>query len=216
MKYAARRCRTFKLLIAFRFLLRRMQTRDWPGASRDMRAVAAQVHRVAQAGVLHGFRDRIALSLLLLPGIQRRQHQVCRAGTAEGFAERSRITDVGRKRFPAFAHKELQSHRVAPQDAHFSPFDNGIGDDGAGIPAALPKITYTASFTTSTLSLGLFIFISPLRRALFAASVFSFIRVDNWHIYAQKIHWVARRISPNYIGEGYSIKTILEAVLRFF
>src|SRR5258708_16522912 len=36
-----------------------------------------------------------------------------------------------------------------------------------------PKITYTASFTTATLSLGLFIFISPLHRTLFAASVLS-------------------------------------------
>ena len=55
------------------FLLRRMQPRDWPGAFRNMRAVAAQVHRVAQAGLLHGFRDRIALALLVLPRAYRRQ-----------------------------------------------------------------------------------------------------------------------------------------------
>ena len=79
-----------------------------------------------------------------------------------------------------------------------------------------PKITYTASFTTATLSLGLFIFISPLLRTLFAASVLSLIRVDNWHIYAQKNSLGRATDFSNYIGEGYSIKTILEAVLRFF
>ena len=100
------------------FLLRRMQPRDWPGAFRNLRAVAAQVHRVAQAGLLHGFRDRIALSLLVLPGFHWRQHQVCRARTAEGFGERSRIAKFGRERFRAFAHKALQSLRVAPHDAH--------------------------------------------------------------------------------------------------
>ena len=31
------------------FLLRRVQPRDWPGAFRNLRAVAAQVHRVTQA-----------------------------------------------------------------------------------------------------------------------------------------------------------------------
>ena len=58
------------------FLLRRMQPRDWPGAFRNLRGVAAQVHRVAQAGLFHGFRDRIAIPLLLLRGFRRRQHQI--------------------------------------------------------------------------------------------------------------------------------------------
>ena len=95
-----------------------MQPGDWSGAFRYMRAVAAQVHRVAQAGLLHGFGDRIALSLLVFAGRDRGQHQVCRARIAEGFGERSRITHVGRERFAAFAHKALQSPRVAPHDAH--------------------------------------------------------------------------------------------------
>ncbi len=91
------------------FLLRGMQPGDWSGAFRDMRAVAAQVHRVAQAGLLHGFRDRITLSLLVLAGADRWQHQVCRARSAEGVGERGRITHIGRERFGAFAHKALQS-----------------------------------------------------------------------------------------------------------
>jgi uncharacterized protein YbjT (DUF2867 family) len=36
-----------------------MQSRDWPGAFRNLRAVAAQMHRVTQAGFLHGLRDPI-------------------------------------------------------------------------------------------------------------------------------------------------------------
>src|ERR1700724_3106673 len=95
MKYAARRCRTFKPSIAFSFMFRRMQPRDWPGAFRNLRAVAAQMHRVAQAGLLHGPRDPIAISLLLLPGFRRRQHQTWRARTAEGFGERCRVAHGG-------------------------------------------------------------------------------------------------------------------------
>src|ERR1700722_15121958 len=100
------------------FLLRRMQPRDWTGTFRNMRAVAAQVHRVAQAGLLHGFCDPIAVSLLILPGGYGRHYQVGRERTAEGFGERSRIADAGRERFRAFAYKELQSPRVAPDYAH--------------------------------------------------------------------------------------------------
>src|SRR5260221_117906 len=99
------------------FLLRRMQPRHWPGAFRNLGAIAAQVHRVAQAGLLHGLRDPIAISLLVFTGFRRRQHQVCRARTAEGFGERSRIADVGRERFRALAHKGLQSPRVIGRDA---------------------------------------------------------------------------------------------------
>src|SRR5580704_11277028 len=55
--------------------LRSMQPGNWSGAFRDMSAVAAQVHRVAQAGLFDGFRDRVALSLLVFPGGNRRQHQ---------------------------------------------------------------------------------------------------------------------------------------------
>jgi hypothetical protein len=113
MKYAARSCRTLKPLIAFSFLLRRMQPRDWPGALRNLRAVAAQMHRVGQAGLLHGLRDP-AISLLLLSGFRRRQHQICRARIAEGFGERSRVAHGGRERFRALAHKALQSPSVAP------------------------------------------------------------------------------------------------------
>ncbi len=84
-----------------------MQPRNGPGAFRNLRAVAAQVHRVAKAGFLHGFRDRIALLLLILPGLRGRLHQVRRACTVEGLGERGRIADVGRERFGAFAHKVL-------------------------------------------------------------------------------------------------------------
>src|SRR5271163_2610808 len=95
-----------------------MQARHWPGAFRDMRAVAAQVHRVAQAGLLRGFRDRIALSLLVLPGGNRWQHQVRRVRTAEGFGERNRVAHVAREGLRAFTHEALQSFWVATYDAH--------------------------------------------------------------------------------------------------
>ena len=84
-----------------------MQPRDWPGAFWNLRAVAAQVHRIAKAGFLHSFRNRVALSLLVLPGFRRGQQQVCRARTAEGFGERSRIAQIGCERFRAFVHKAL-------------------------------------------------------------------------------------------------------------
>jgi hypothetical protein len=100
------------------FLLRRVQARDWPGAFRNMRAVAAQVHRVAQPGLLRRFRNRIALSLLVFPGGDGRQHQVCRARSTEGLGERSRIAQVGRESFRAFAHKALQSPWVSPRYPH--------------------------------------------------------------------------------------------------
>src|ERR1700722_20961606 len=66
-------------------LLRRMQPSNWPGASWDMRPVAAQVHRIGQSRLLHRFRDRIALALLVFPGGNRRQQQVGRERSAEGF-----------------------------------------------------------------------------------------------------------------------------------
>ena len=105
MKYPARRCRTFKVLIAFSFCSEECSPAIGPVPSGT--CVAAQVHRIAQAGLLHGFRDRIALSLLVLSGFHWRQHQVCRARTAEGFGERSRIAKFGRERFRAFAYKAL-------------------------------------------------------------------------------------------------------------
>ena len=40
---------------------RRMQPRNRTGAFRNLRAVAAQVHRVSQAGLLHSFRNCVAL-----------------------------------------------------------------------------------------------------------------------------------------------------------
>jgi hypothetical protein len=95
-----------------------MQPRDWPGAFRDMSAVAAQVQRVTEAGLRHGLRDRIALSLLVFPGGNRRQQQVCSAGAAEGFGERSCIAQVARERLSAFTDKALQSSSVATYDAH--------------------------------------------------------------------------------------------------
>src|SRR5271169_164282 len=95
-----------------------MQPHDWPGAFGDMRAVAAQVHRVAQAGLLRGFRDRIALSLMVFPGGNRRQQQVRRARASEGFGERSRIAYVARERLRALTHEALQSSCVTTYDAH--------------------------------------------------------------------------------------------------
>src|ERR1700746_472527 len=95
-----------------------MQPRDWPGAFRDMSAVAAQVHRVTQAGLRYGLRDRIALSLLLFPGGNRRQQQVCCTRAAEGFGERSRVAHVARERFRALTHEALQSSCVATYDAY--------------------------------------------------------------------------------------------------
>src|SRR5438874_8671434 len=100
------------------FLLRRMQSRDWTGAFRDMSAVAAQMHRVTQAGLRHGLRYRIALSLLVFPGGNRRQHQVCSPRASEGFGERNRIAHIARERLRAFTHKAPQSSRVATYDAH--------------------------------------------------------------------------------------------------
>src|SRR6266481_5613210 len=114
MKYAARRCRTFKPLIAFSFCSEECSPAIWPGPFGNLRAAAAQVHGVAQAGLRHGFRYRIALPLLVLPGFRRRRHQVRRARTAEGFGERSRIAHVGRERFRALAYKTVQSPQVAP------------------------------------------------------------------------------------------------------
>jgi hypothetical protein len=95
-----------------------MQPRDGPGAFRDMSAVAAQVHRVTQARLPSGLRDRIALSFLVFPRGNRRQHQVCCTRAAEDFGERSRVAHVARERFRALAHKALQSLRIAPRDAH--------------------------------------------------------------------------------------------------
>src|SRR5271163_1874292 len=88
-------------------LLRSMQSRDWTGAFRDMRAEAAQVHRVAQPGILRRLRDRVALSLLLLTRSYRRQHQVRSACTVEGLGKRSRIGQMGRERFRAVAYEAL-------------------------------------------------------------------------------------------------------------
>src|ERR1700730_4702835 len=87
------------------FLLRGMQSRDWPGAFRDMSAVAAQLHRITQAGLRYGLRDRIALSLLVFPGGNRRQQQVCCTRAAEGFGERSRVAHVARERFRDLTYK---------------------------------------------------------------------------------------------------------------
>src|SRR5208282_1979023 len=91
------------------FLLRRMQTRDWPRSFWDMSAVAAQMHGVTQAGLRYGLRDRIALSLLAFPRGNRRQHQVCCTRTAEGFSERSHVAHVAGERLRSLAHKALQS-----------------------------------------------------------------------------------------------------------
>jgi len=77
-----------------------------------------------------------------------------------------------------------------------------------------PEITYTASFTAATLSSGLFIFISPFRKTP--------LQPRSLCLYVAKISTYSAKKSParapdfpNYIGEGYSIKTILKAVLRF-
>jgi hypothetical protein len=77
-----------------------------------------------------------------------------------------------------------------------------------------PKITYIASVTTATSPLGLFIFVSPFRRAPFAIQVLVSICGDNLHISTQKNSPARATDLPNYIGERYSTKTILEAVLR--
>src|ERR1700722_20789636 len=95
-----------------------MQPRDRPGAFRNLSAVAAQMNRVTQAGFLHSVRDRIAISLLVLPGFRRWQQQVRRPRTTESFAESSRVADGGHEGFRAFVHKALQSSDVAPHDAH--------------------------------------------------------------------------------------------------
>src|SRR5260221_7002531 len=95
-----------------------MEPGDWSGAVRNVRAVTAQMDRVPQARVLHGCCYRIALSLLLFTGVQRRQEQVRRARATEGFSERLRIAQVGRVRFGAAAHEALQAPHVAPDDAH--------------------------------------------------------------------------------------------------
>src|SRR5260370_8607527 len=78
-----------------------------------------------------------------------------------------------------------------------------------------PKITYMPSLTTATVSLGLFIFVSSFRRARFAIQVRVFICGDNLHIYTQKKSLARATDFPNYIGDRYSSKTILEALLRF-
>lgn len=116
-------------------LFRRMQSRDWLGAFWNLRAVAAQMHRVANAGFLHRSCDRSALLLLVLPGFRRRQHQVCRVGTAESFAKRCRIAQIGRKCFRAFVHKSVVvAVGHAPRRAPSRPSVTD-GDDRAGIPA---------------------------------------------------------------------------------
>src|SRR5580658_1567103 len=95
-----------------------MQPRDWPSAFRDMSAVAAQVHRVTQAGFRYRLRDRIALSLLVFPGGNRRQHQVSCARAAEGLGESSSVRHVAREPLRTFTHKALESSCVATYDAH--------------------------------------------------------------------------------------------------
>src|SRR5580692_8118007 len=95
-----------------------MQPRNWPGAFRDMSAVAAQMHRVMQARLRYSLRNRVALSLLVFPGGNRRQHQVCCARASEGFGERNRIAHIASERLRAFTHKALQSPCVATYDAH--------------------------------------------------------------------------------------------------
>ena len=77
-----------------------------------------------------------------------------------------------------------------------------------------PKITYIASFTTATSSLGPFIFVSPFRRTpLQLRSLCLYVAIIC--TYTRKKSPARATDFPNYIGEGYSIKTILEAVLRF-
>src|SRR5258708_34297782 len=96
----------------------------------------------------------------------------------------------------------------------FSPFDSRkLAMIEPVLPLA-PKITYMPSLTTATVSLGLFIFVSPFRRARFAIQVRVFICSDNLHIYTQKNSLAHATDFPNYIGERYSSKAILEALLR--
>src|SRR6202451_1805599 len=95
-----------------------MQSRDWTGTFRNLRAVAAQMHRVAQAVLLYGLRNPIAIPLLLLVGFRRRQHQICGARSAESFGERSGIAHISCERFSALVHKALSSPRVASHDAY--------------------------------------------------------------------------------------------------
>src|SRR5260370_39228519 len=168
MKYAARRCRTFKPPNRVQFLFRRMQPRDSPGAFWNLRAVAAQMHRVAQAGLLQGLRDPIAISLLLLPGFRRRQHRICRARTAEGFGERCRVAHGGRERFRALAHKALQSPASRPTTRTFLPSDSRELAMIEPVFPLAPKIACMASVATAAVSLRLFILVplflsSPIR-----------------------------------------------------
>jgi len=78
-----------------------------------------------------------------------------------------------------------------------------------------------ASVETATLSLRLFIFVSPFfkvhRSAPIATSAARALICDyKKHISIQKKSLARSTDFPNYIGEGYSIESILEAVLRFF
>src|SRR5271168_2485835 len=95
-----------------------MQPHEWPSVFRNLRAVAAQMPRVAQAGLLHSFRNRIALARLAFPGFHRWQQEVCGSRTAESFGDRSRVAQISRERFRTFVHKALESPRVAAHDAH--------------------------------------------------------------------------------------------------
>src|SRR5580700_8427398 len=111
-----------------------MQPGNWTRAFRNLCAVAAQMHRVAKARILHGLGDPIAISLLLFRRFRRWQQQVCRTRTAEGFGKRSGIAHISRERLSAFVHKALQSSRVAPNDAHLLALrEKEIGDDRAGM-----------------------------------------------------------------------------------
>src|SRR5271170_7251516 len=113
-----------------------MQPHEWSGVLRNLRAVTAQMHRVAQAVLPHSFRNRIALSLLDLTGFHRWQQEVCGSRTAESFGDRSRVAQISRERFRTFVHKALESPRVAAHDAHLLALrEQKIGDDRAGVPA---------------------------------------------------------------------------------
>src|SRR6202451_4201221 len=117
-----------------------MQSRDWTGAFRNLRAVATQMDRVSQAGFFHGLSDPVAISLLLLPGFRRRQHQICGARTAESFGERSRVAQISRER--------CSRPESRPTTRTFWPADSRALAMIEPVFPLAPKITYISFETT--------------------------------------------------------------------
>src|SRR3984957_12516373 len=114
---------------------RGMQPGDWARARWRVAAKTAQVHSEAQARLPRGFRDRIALPLLVLACRDWRQHQIGRLRASESLGERGRIGDVRGERNCSLTNKALQPFRVAPNDAYFLALrQQEITDDRAGVP----------------------------------------------------------------------------------